>query len=98
DEKVTVLEALRVVVLTPVAPVIAPALEILIDGVERKFVKPVEDANLIPLIVLELLFVAAGKFIPFKVFELLVFVAFVNAIFTPFTFTEEAPVLPLVKA
>ena len=56
---VSVDDAVKVVVETPVAPVIAPADVIVIDGVERKFVNPVEDAKRIPLIILLLLFVAA---------------------------------------
>jgi hypothetical protein len=52
EEKVTVEDASKVVVLTPVAPVIAPAPVIDIDGLDRKFVKPVPN-----VIALKVLFV-----------------------------------------
>ena len=85
DERVTVLEALSVVVPTPVAPVIAPALDILIDGVERNFVNPVAETKLIPLIALVPVLVAAGKLIPFNTLVSFVLVALVREMLVPFT-------------
>ncbi len=57
-----------------VTPETAPAEEMTIEGVFRKLVKPVADWKVMPLIVLELVLVAAGKLMPFKVLELLVLV------------------------
>jgi hypothetical protein len=83
DENVTVDDALRVVVEIPVAPVMAPVPVILIDGVLMKFVNPVADAKLIPLIILESLLLAAGKLIPYVVLVPLGLVALDKAIFIP---------------
>jgi hypothetical protein len=95
---VTVELALSVVVETPVAPVIAPELDISIDGVERKLVNPVAEEKLIPLITLELLFVAAGKLMPFSIFVLLVLVAFERVRLTPLVVMDDADVLALVRS
>lgn len=72
---------------TPVAPVIAPAFVMAMEGVFRKLVNPVADAKLMPLIVLVPVLVAAGKLIPLSVDVLSVLLAFVKARLTPFTTT-----------
>ena len=97
EDKVTVEEAFNVVVDTPVAPVMAPAEEILIEGVDKNLVKPVALSKLIPLMTLVLLFEAAGKLIPFKVLVLLVLVELVKATLKPLTVVALAPVLLLVN-
>jgi hypothetical protein len=66
EEKVTVLDAFRVVVDTPVAPVMAPAPVMAIDGEERKLVKPVP--NVMPLNVLFVCAVTFPKLTPVMVF------------------------------
>ena len=96
-ENVSVLEAVSVVVETPVAPVIAPAAEILIDGVEKNLLKPVAEAKLMPLIILELLFDPAVKLIPLMTLVLFVFVALLNESESPLVVIEETEVLLLVK-
>jgi len=77
--------------------VIAPAAEILMLGVEIKLLKPVALAKLMPLIKLVLLFVAAGKLIPFKVLLLLVLVALAKAMLIPLTVVAVVEVLLLVN-
>jgi hypothetical protein len=57
-----------------VAPLTAPVDEMTIDGVLRKFEKPVAEVKLIPLMILELVLVAAWKLIPLVVLELLALV------------------------
>ena len=96
-EKVSEDEADKEVVETPVAPLIAPALEILTVGVFKKLVNPVADSKLTPLTRLVLLFEATGKSMPFKVLELLVLVALVKARLRPFTVVAVEEALPLVK-
>ena len=76
----------------------SPLLEILIDGVERKLLNPVADSKLIPFIVLLLLLLAAGKFIPFIVFVLLELIALVNSRLKPLVVVKLADVLLFVRA
>jgi hypothetical protein len=83
-------------VVIPVAPVIAPDEESTKVGVLMKLVKPVAEAKFNPLIILVLLFVAAGKLIPFKVLELLVLVEFAKVMFVPLTVVAVTEVLELV--
>ena len=97
-ERVTVLDASSVVVETPVAPVIAPALVILMVGDERKLLNPVADAKLMPLITFVLLLDAAGKLIPLRVLVLLVLVELVKAMLMPLTAVVVALVFAFVKA
>src|SRR6266567_9164330 len=97
-ENVSVLEAVKAVVETPVAPVIAPAEVILIVGVDRNLLNPVAAVKLMPLRILFPLFAAAGKLIPLRMLLSLPFTAFVKAMLTPFTVVDEAPVLAFVKA
>jgi hypothetical protein len=82
----------------PVAPVIAPADDSANVGVLMKLVKPVAEAKFRPLITFELLFDAALKLIPLRVFELFEFVAFVRVRSYPLTAIAEALVFPFVTA
>jgi len=52
------------VVDTPVAPVMAPPPVMAMEGELRRLLIPTDEAKLIPLITLELLFETAGKLIP----------------------------------
>ena len=81
---------------SPVNPESAPAEERTAVGVLMKLVNPVADAKFIPLITLELVFVAALKFTPFTVFVLLAFAPFERVRLSPFTVTAPAPALLLV--
>jgi len=80
----------------PVTPVRAPPEVMARVGVLIKLVKPVADWKSMPLMTLLLLFVAAGKLIPFKVLVLLVFVALLRVRFSPLTVIGLAVVLLLV--
>ena len=84
-EKLTVEDAFKVVVETPVAPVIAPAPLMLIDGVERNLSYPVPKFK--ALNILFAIGVTFEKLIPFCVFVPEVAVP-VNPILNPFVVTE----------
>jgi hypothetical protein len=87
EEKVTVEDALSVVVDTPVAPVMAPVPVMAIDGEERKLVKPVP--KVIPLKVLFVWAVTFPKFTPVMVFAPVVFAVPVRLI--PSALTDVVP-------
>ena len=90
----TVEDALSVVVPTPVAPVIAPVPEMLIDGEERNFVNPV--AKEIPLITFAPLLFAV-KLMPLITLLSLTLDALVRARSIPFVVTDDPLVFALVR-
>jgi hypothetical protein len=87
EEKVTAPDAFRVVVDTPVAPVMLPAPVMAIDGEERKLVKPVPKVN--ALKVLLVCAVTFPKFTPVMVLAPVVFAVPVRLI--PSAFTAVVP-------
>ena len=84
-----------VAVMVP-APVMLPALVMAMVGVFKKLVKPVALTKLIPLMVLELVMVAAGKLIPLVVLELLELVPVANVRSNPETAVAPAEAEALV--
>ena len=92
----TVDEAFNVVVETPVAPVTAPAAEILMVGVERNLLKPLASVKVMPLITLELL-LEAVRLMPLIVLALLLLAALVRFKLSPLTVVEISEVLALVR-
>jgi len=83
-------------VVIPVAPETAPPEESLKVGVLIKFVKPVPDSKVMPLIILVLLLVAAAKSMPLRILVLLVLVAFVKFTVSPLTVVPVTEVLLFV--